>query len=127
MALDFDVIVIGSGFGAAVAAIDQAGKGKTVFILERGVWWLTPELSRENPMNPLLKTQPVQYWPRPDHRRGLVDFLAFVKVNGVAGALQDFGNGAYECVTGKARPRPLFGNSNSVCEDVMWGSSVRGG
>jgi len=30
MALDFDVIVIGSGFGAAVAAIDQAGKGKTV-------------------------------------------------------------------------------------------------
>ena len=89
MALDFDVIVIGSGFGAAVAAIDQAGKGKTVFILERGVWWLTPELSAENPMNPFLKTQPVQYWPRPDHRRGLVDFLAVVKANGVAGALQD--------------------------------------
>src|SRR6266513_1501355 len=87
MALDIDVIVIGSGFGAAVAAIDQAGKGKTVFILERGVWWLTPELSAENPMNPFLKTQPVQYWPRPDHRRGLVDFLAVVKANGVAAVL----------------------------------------
>src|SRR5712692_175083 len=79
------VNVVGAGFGAAVAAIDQAGKGKTVFILERGVWWLTPELSVENPMNPFLKTQPVQYWPRPDHRRGLVDFLAVVKANGVAG------------------------------------------
>src|SRR6266403_1863068 len=89
MALDFGVIVIGSGFGAAVAAIDQAGKGKTVFILERGVWWLTPELSAENPMNPFLKTQPVQYWPRRDHRRGLVDFLAVVKANGVAGGLQE--------------------------------------
>jgi len=70
MALDFDVIVIGSGFGAAVAAIDQAGKGKTVFILERGVWWLTPELSAENPMNPFLKTQPVQYWARASRLSG---------------------------------------------------------
>src|SRR2546429_510386 len=103
MALDFDVIVIGSGFGAAVAAIDQAGKGKTVFILERGVWWLTPELSAENPMNPFLKTQPVQYWARPDHRRGLVDFLAVVKENGVAGALQDFANGVDEFFTDKPR------------------------
>src|SRR5260370_25049530 len=108
MALNFDVIVVGSGFGAAVAAIDQAGKGKTVFILERGVWWLTPELSDENPMNPFLKTQPVQYWPRRDHRRGLVDFLAVVKANGVAGALQDFANGGASFFTGKKRPHPLY-------------------
>ncbi len=127
MALDFDVIVIGSGFGAAVAAIDQAGKGKTVFILERGVWWLTPELSAENPMNPFLKTQPVQYWPRPDHRRGLVDFLAVVKANGVAGALQDFGNGVAEFFTGKERPRPLYRYSTFEEADVISASGVGGG
>jgi cholesterol oxidase len=127
MALDFDVIVIGSGFGAAVAAIDQAGKGKTVFILERGVWWLTPELSAENPMNPFLKTQPVQYWPRPDHRRGLVDFLAVVKANGVAGALQDFANGVAEFFTGKERPRPLYRYNTFDEADVISASGVGGG
>ena len=127
MALDFGVIVIGSGFGAAVAAIDQAGKGKTVFILERGVWWLTPELSAENPMNPFLKTQPVQYWPRPDHRRGLVDFLAVVKANGVAGALQDFANGVAEFFTDKPRPRPLYRYNTFDEADVITASGVGGG
>jgi len=127
MALDFDVIVIGSGFGAAVAAIDQAGKGKTVFILERGVWWLTPELSAENPMNPFLKTQPVQYWARPDHRRGLVDFLAVVKENGVAGALQDFANGVAEFFTDKPRPRPLYRYNTFGEADVISASGVGGG
>src|SRR5260370_16568462 len=107
MAVDFDVIVIGSGFGAAVAAIDQAAKGKTVFILERGVWWLTPELSAENPMNPFLKTQPVQYWRRPDHRRGLIDFLAIVKANVVAGALQALPNSVSQLFTHKPTPLPL--------------------
>ncbi len=127
MAPDFDVIVIGSGFGAAVAAIDQAGKGKTVFILERGVWWLTPELSAEKPMNPFLKTQPVQYWPRPDHRRGLVDFLAVVKANGVAGALQDFANGVAEFFTDKPRPRPLYRYNTFGEADVISASGVGGG
>ncbi len=112
MPFDFDVIIIGSGFGATVLAIDQSTKGKSVLILERGVWWLTPELTAENPMNPFLKarpeTQPVQYWPRPDHRRGLVDFLAIVKANGPLGDLQDFANGVAEFFTGRKRPQPLY-------------------
>src|SRR5947199_10237456 len=108
MALDFDVIVIGSGFGAAVAAIDQAGKGKTVFILERGVWWLTPELSAENTMNPFLKTQAVEYSARPDHRRGVVGFRADVKEQGVGGALRGFAKGGHEFITDPARTRPLY-------------------
>src|SRR6266446_1753877 len=125
MALDFDVIVIGSGFGAAVAAIDQAGKGKTVLILERGVWWLTPELSAENPMNPFLKarptTQPVQYWPRPDHRRGLI---AIVRANGVVGDLQDFANGVADFFTGKTRPQPLYRYQMFDEVDVVSASGV---
>ena len=33
MAVDFDVIIIGSGFGASVLAMDQFSKGKSIFIL----------------------------------------------------------------------------------------------
>jgi pyruvate/2-oxoglutarate dehydrogenase complex dihydrolipoamide dehydrogenase (E3) component len=36
MAFDFDVIIIGSGFGATVLAIDQNMRGKSIMILERG-------------------------------------------------------------------------------------------
>jgi cholesterol oxidase len=100
MAFDFDVIIIGSGFGATVLAVDQSAKNKSVFILERGVWWLTPELSAENPMPPFLAshptTQPIQYWPRPDHRRGVIDFLSIVKASGPLGDLQSFANGIAE-------------------------------
>ena len=131
MAVDFDVIVIGSGFGASVLAIDQSAKGKSVLILERGVWWLTPELSAENPMNPFLKnrpeTQPVQYWPRPDHRRGLIDFLAVVKANGPLGDLQDFANDVADFFTGKKRPQPLYRYYVFDEADVIAASGVGGG
>jgi len=131
MPFDFDVIIIGSGFGSTVLAIDQSTKGKSVLILERGVWWLTPELTAENPMNPFLKarpeTQPVQYWPRPDHRRGLVDFLAIVKANGPLGDLQDFANGVAEFFTGKKRPQPLYKYYVFDEADVVAASGVGGG
>jgi choline dehydrogenase-like flavoprotein len=110
MAFNFDVIIIDSGFGATVLAIDQSNKGKSVLILERGVWWLTPELSAENPMAPFLKaratTQPVQYWPRPDHRVGLTDFLSVVKASGPLGDLQDFANAVTDFFV--RRKRQLF-------------------
>src|SRR6266851_3120583 len=131
MAFDFDVIVIGSGFGASVLAIEQSTKVKSVLILERGVWWLTPELTAENPMNPFLKarpeTQPVQYWPRPDHRRGLVDFLAVVKASGPLGDLQDFANSVADFFTRQKRPQPLYMYYVFDEADVIAASGVGGG
>ncbi len=128
---DFDVIIIGSGFGATVLAIDQSNKGKSVLILERGVWWVTPELSVENPLNPYLKarpdTQPVQYWPRPDHRRGLIDFLAAVSATGPLGGLQDFGNAVVDFFSGKPRPRPLYRYWTFDQLDVVSAMGVGGG
>lgn len=127
MAVDFDVIIIGSGFGATVIALDQVTKGKSILILERGVWWSTPELSAENPMNPFLKLQPVQYWPRPDHRRGLVDMLAVVQATGVLGDLQDFANGVADFFTGQERPAPLYRYNTFKEADVLTASGVGGG
>jgi cholesterol oxidase len=131
MAFDFDVIIIGSGFGATVVALDQAAKGKTVFILERGVWWSTPELSTENPLNPFLKLQlndgEVQFWPRPDHRRGLTDMLAVVQATGVLGDLQDFAAGVADFFTGKKRPVPLYRYNTFKEADILTAIGVGGG
>ena len=131
MATDFDVIIIGSGFGATVLAIDQSAKGKSVLILERGVWWSTPELTEENPLNPYLKarpdTQPVQYWPRPDHRRGLIDFLSIVKASGPLGDLQDFANEISDFFSDRKRPQPLYRYNTFDDAHVVTASGVGGG
>ncbi len=131
MPFDFDVIIIGSGFGATVLALDQTAKGKSVLILERGVWWSTPELTAENPLNPYFKAhpddQPLQYWPRPDHRRGLLDFLAIVKANSTLGDLQDFANAVADFFTGQVRPRPLYQYYTFDQADVIAASGVGGG
>src|SRR5918912_2388772 len=63
----YDVIVIGSGFGATVAVTTllERKPGLNVLILERGVWWLSPDRPKpdylaENP------AEPTQYYARPD-------------------------------------------------------------
>jgi len=91
----YDAIVIGTGFGGtiAAAALHAAGK-KNVLMLERGTWWITPEKLGKPPQPPPGQPpkpsipefaaaqhppQKVQYWPRPDHSRGITDFLAAVR------------------------------------------------
>ena len=131
MAFDFDLIVIGSGFGATVAAMEMAGRNKSVLILERGLWWNTPEITAENQLKPYLKMQRdahlMQYWPRPDHRAGLIDFLGIVKANGVLGDLQGFANGVADFFTGQKRPQPLFRYNVFDEADILTASGVGGG
>jgi len=86
---EYDAIVVGSGFGATVAVSQLARAGKKVLILERGTWWQTPEhlgvppAGGPAPLPQWAKDQdpphPVQYWPRPDHKDGLIDLLASVR------------------------------------------------
>jgi cholesterol oxidase len=82
-----DAIVVGSGFGATVAASRLADKGKKALVLERGTWWTTPERLGKppDPPPPDLRAwaaehgHPVQYWPRPDHTDGLLDLFAAIR------------------------------------------------
>ncbi|PYP89257.1 MAG: hypothetical protein DMG65_13905 [Candidatus Angelobacter sp. Gp1-AA117] len=81
--MPFDAIVIGTGFGGTIAAVQLVAQGKKVLMLERGTFWRSPD--------PLPLTgdafgkwakdhnMPVQYWPRPDHRKGLQDFFAALR------------------------------------------------
>jgi cholesterol oxidase len=87
--MNFDAIIIGTGFGGTIAATKLAAKGKKVMMLERGTFWVTPEklgqppIGGKEPIPVWAKKQnppmPVQYWPRPDHRDGLLDFFASIR------------------------------------------------
>jgi cholesterol oxidase len=85
--MSFDAIVIGTGFGGTIAAVQLVAQGKSVLMIERGTFWRSPY-----PLPPITTTEldgfgdwakknnmPVQYWPRPDHRKGLNDFLAALR------------------------------------------------
>lgn len=89
MPMNFDAIIIGTGFGGTIAATKLAVKGKKVMMLERGTFWVTPEklgqppAGAKKPIPVWAKEQnppmPVQYWPRPDHQAGLLDFFASIR------------------------------------------------
>jgi cholesterol oxidase len=84
--VDYDAIVVGSGFGGTVAATTLARARQRVLILERGTWWTSPEELGSPPpaedgrprLTEWLKQadEPVQYWPRPDHKDGLLYLFA---------------------------------------------------
>ena len=40
--MPFDAIVIGTGFGGTIAAVQLAAKGKSVLMIERGTFWRSP-------------------------------------------------------------------------------------
>ena len=46
--LDYDYIIIGSGFGGSVAALRLAEKGYSVLILEKGKWFKTEDFPKRN-------------------------------------------------------------------------------
>lgn len=90
--MDYDAIIVGTGFGATVAVSQLVAKGKRVLMLERGTWWQTPEFLGKPPAAkpgdpPPLPAwaskqkpkHPVQYWPRPDHAEGLIDLFTSVR------------------------------------------------
>ena len=79
----YDAIVIGTGFGGAVATIALSAHGKKTLVIERGTFWITPETlgaptAPSNAIAEFAKTRNlrVQFWPRPDHALGLLDLLA---------------------------------------------------
>src|SRR5262249_15936541 len=80
----FNSIVIGTGFGGTIAAVQLAAKGESVLLLERGTFWRSPDpigLNKGDPFGDWAKQNkmPVQYWPRPDHRKGMNDFAAALR------------------------------------------------
>ena len=76
--MNYDAVVIGTGFGATIAATRLVERGKRVVVLERGTWWVTPEspeqLTATKNLYAWIKgnNQPVQHFLRSDDNGGLL-------------------------------------------------------
>jgi cholesterol oxidase len=109
--VDYNAIVIGTGFGGTIAAVQLAAKGQKVLLLERGTFWRSPAPLSLKPdtFRPWAEANhmPVQYWPRPDHRKGLLDFVAALRTS--------------------ANPEGLYQYSQFHQADVLTACGVGGG
>lgn len=101
----FDVIVIGSGFGGAIAAARLAEGGSRVLVLERGRRWTKDQYPRA-PADPWIYEH-----TRPQKLNGWLDLRFFRRMIVVQGAGVGGGSLCYSSVVMKADPE-LF--------DVGW-------
>ncbi len=94
----FDVIVVGSGFGGAVAAARLAEGGARVLVLERGRRWRTDQYPRK-------VTDPWIYQhTRPEKHNGWLDLRFFRRMIVVQGAGVGGGSLCYSSVVMEADP-----------------------
>ena len=119
----FDAVVVGSGFGGTIAALTLTnyfkGSNKKVCLLERGQWWISPELTSTKPRDLRFPTnmrefleddrQPFNFWSRPDNVEGIIDLAS--KIREVNSA------GLYDV-------RPLADNVTVVCASGVGGGSL---
>lgn len=98
MALDFDAVVIGSGFGGAVTGCRLAEKGYRVLILERGRRWQVKDYPR----------RPEDAWiwgqEHPEKKNGWIDFRVFPNMAVAQGAGVGGGSLIYANISVDAKP-----------------------
>lgn len=98
MSSRFDVIVVGSGFGGAIAASRLAGKGMKVLVLERGRRWSPADYPRK-------AADPWFYSQRsPEARHGWLDLRFFKNMIVAQAAGVGGGSLAYSSVHLEAHP-----------------------
>jgi len=98
VAVDFDAIIIGSGFGGAVTACRLTENGNKVLVLERGRRWDPDSFPRE----------PNDHWLwdnfHPEKRNGWIDLRLFGRMGVVQGAAVGGGSQIYANISVNAKP-----------------------
>jgi len=104
---DFDVVVIGSGFGGAIMAARLAERGSRVLVLERGRWW-DSKAGHDRTKYPRELTDP-WFWDQnaPERLNGWLDFRHFRDMSVVQGAAVGGGSLIYANISAEA-PEAAF-------------------
>ncbi len=112
----YDVIIVGTGFGASVAALELAAScpKARILLLERGAYFTSPD--RPVPDYFTDTKQEYQTWPTPDNDSGFRGaFLDLVRLNT---------SSSFRARAGKV---PLYRYSMFDDVDILTGSGVGGG
>jgi len=98
VAVDFDAVVIGSGFGGAIAGCRLAEKGYRVLILERGRRWQVKDYPR--------KPKDAWIWDQehPEKENGWIDLRVFPNMAVAQGAGVGGGSLIYANISVDAKP-----------------------
>lgn len=112
MAAAFDAIVVGSGFGGAIAALRLTEAGKRVLVLERGRRWNPEDFPRD------IRDIDRVFWRYPRRRAslGLYDVRFFSALGAVVAS--GVGGGSLIYANIHIRPDPV------VFEDARWPRSI---
>jgi cholesterol oxidase len=93
--IEYDSVVIGSGFGGTVVSLaiakmyKEKNENKKVCILERGQWWISHEIPESNPLRKFLvqNNMPFSTWAFPNDIKGMLAAIGnsrtFNKVQGL--------------------------------------------
>lgn len=121
--MNYDAIVIGTGFGATIAATRLVERGKRVVVLERGTWWVTPEspehLTATKNLYAWIKenNHPVQHFLRSDDNDGLLGLFGMLRSRRNKGGLYNFSKFKQAFVltaSGVGGGSLIYSNVNSV-------------
>jgi cholesterol oxidase len=109
---EYDVVVIGSGFGGSINALRLAQAGKSVLVLERGRRWHAGEFPRDTTdVNDVFWR-----WPKKSASRGLYELRFFSGVSAVVAS----GVGGGSLVYANINIRP----DAAVFEDDRWPRAI---
>ena len=121
--MNYDAIVIGTGFGATIAATRLVERGKRVVVLERGTWWVTPEsperLTATKDLYAWIKgnNHPVQHFLRSDDNGELLRLYGMLRSRRNKGGLYNFSKFKQALVltaSGVGGGSLIYSNVNSV-------------
>ncbi|MEJ2671796.1 MAG: GMC family oxidoreductase [Deltaproteobacteria bacterium] len=100
MKADYDVVIVGSGFGGSISACRLSQAGRSVCILERGRRWRREEFPRTT--GEIAKA----FW-RPGKTSGFIDYRVFKKIDVIQGS--GVGGGSLHYFNVHLRtPPPIF-------------------
>ncbi len=103
--MEWDVLVIGSGFGGAIVGSRMAEKGAKVLVLERGRWWDKADSAQRSAYPRGIGDPWLWNDAAPERENGWIDFRHYGAMSVVQGAAVGGGSLIYANISTEAPPK----------------------